>query len=58
MPSESCRQQFSGLLLQFVPGGWPSVSQQLFAVLHEALPPTLQIPPGSRHPPPLPQRPY
>jgi hypothetical protein len=59
MPSESCRQQFSGWLLQFWPAGWFSVSQQLFAVLHELSPPTLQMRPGSLHdPPPLPQRPY
>lgn len=58
IPRESCRQQFSGLLLQFCPGGWPRVSQQLFAVLHESAPPTLQMPPGSTQPPPLPQRPY
>jgi hypothetical protein len=58
MPSESCLQQFSGWLLQFWPAGWFRVSQQLFAVLHELSPPTLQMRPGSRHePPPLPQRP-
>jgi hypothetical protein len=58
MPSLSWRQQFSGWLLQFWPAGWFNVSQQLFAVLHELSPPTLQMRPGSRHePPPLPQRP-
>ena len=58
MPSLSRPQQFSGWLLQFWPAGWFSVSQQLFAVLQELSPPTLQMRPGSRHePPPLPQRP-
>lgn len=57
IPSASWRQQFSGLLLQ-LPEGWFSVSQQLFVVLHEPSPPTLQIWPGSRHEfPPPPQRP-
>jgi len=56
MPSASCLQQFSGVLLQ-LPLGWFSVSQQLFSALHESAPPALQIDPGSRHAPPLSQRP-
>jgi hypothetical protein len=59
MPSASSLQQFSGWLLQFWPAGWPNDSQQLFAVLHELSPPSLQMRPGSLHDaPPGPHRPY
>ena len=58
MPSASGLQQFSGLLLQ-LPEGWFNVSQQLLPELHEFVPPTLQIMPGSLHElPACPQRPY
>lgn len=56
MPSASFAQQFDGVLLQ-LPAGWPIVSQQLFSALHDSLPPTLQMLPGSRHAVPLSQRP-
>lgn len=57
MPSSSFPQQFSGVLLQFWPSGWPSVSQQLFVAAHE-LSACLHVRPGSRHAaPPGPHRP-
>ena len=57
MPSESCRQQLSGLLLQ-LPDGRPIGSQQLFETLQAvALEPVLQSSPGFEHELPLPQRP-
>jgi hypothetical protein len=47
MPSASCLQHFSGLLLQF-PEVMPIGSQQLFATLHASeIEATLQISPGS-----------
>jgi hypothetical protein len=49
-------QQFAGLLLQ-LPEGRPNVSQQLFSALQESPSPVLQMLPGSRHAPPLSQRP-
>jgi hypothetical protein len=57
MPSSSCLQQTSGLLLH-VPEGTPFGSQQLLATLHAvALELVLQVSPGLLHELPFPHRP-
>jgi hypothetical protein len=57
MWSSSRPQHSSGWLLQ-LPDGVPTVSQQSFDTLHESVPPTLQVWPGSLQAPPLlPHRP-